>query len=211
MSSRPRQRKGKKTRAKQDLPRNEQRDVARLADNLASRVFITMRVLTTSSTVSTSGAGFIATANFNASSVTGANDWSNISARYKEYRVKAMRLRWWPLVTVAQCATSTYTVVPAPGPIVAAVTHNNVGYTNFAARCSGTEVRVFDPCEKVEYSVDNRAFPDAKLWTATSNTIPAEQSFGIEISDPGSAPASAFSTVYYRMILQYVVEFRLPE
>jgi hypothetical protein len=201
--------KGPRANNKGDSMVKEERAIVRRMDNTQAQTMIVRRILTTSSVISTSGAGFIAATTVASSDVTGANDWSSFASRYGAYRVKAIRLRLFPIVTVSQAAAGV-AVTPPPGPILVAVVKNGRAYTNFASKCSGADAEWFGVCEKVDKSVDWRANPDAHLWTDVATTIPAEQRFGLEYSDPGSAPASAATTQYFRSIVQFEAEFNVP-
>lgn len=198
----------------QHVPRDpvgrEYANVVRSMDRTNSRVNTVHRIFTILTTVSTNASGYIPQNQYDTGSLTGTVDWS-MANRYTEYRVKSMRVRWFPIVTEIQSATSTYTVIPAPGPIVGAVYANTYGYGSVQLRLAGSEVQLFLNGRIVDKTVDAKGYPDAALWTPTNAAIAADSRFGIEFSDLGNGPTSAVSTVYYRVLVQYLTELRLPQ
>lgn len=184
--------------------------VVRSMERVQSRVASVHRVFSTFGTVSTNASGYVALVQVDSTSVTGTTDWS-LANRYTEYRIKSIRVRWFPIVTETQSATTTYLVIPPPGPIVAAVYANSAGYGSAALRGNGAEVQFFPATRIVDKTVDSKGYPDAQLWTPTNSTVAADSRFGMELSDFGYGPTSAVSTPYYRSFVQYLVELRLPQ
>lgn len=184
--------------------------VVRSMEKAQSRVATVHRVFSLLTTVSTNASGYIPVQQYDSTSVTGTSDWS-LANRYTEYRIKSIRVRWFPLVTEVQCATTTYTVIPAPGPIVGATYANSYGYGSAALRANGSEVQFFRTCSIVDKTVDSKGYPDAQLWTPANANVAADSRFGMELSDLGTGPTSAVSTIYYRVFVQYLVELRLPQ
>lgn len=189
----------------------EQVSVPRQMENVQGRLFTTVRIITQIGTISTSAAGYIPLQKIETNSVATWSDFASIASRFSEYRVKALRVRWYPLVNNSPAATNTYTVVPPPSPIIGAVYNNASGYGSANTLLQGAENQLWEVGRKVDKSVDWSGNPDAKLWTETTTQIPFAQSFGIQLQDTAIGPASAVSTVYFRFIYQAEVEFRLSQ
>lgn len=204
-------RKGRKVGGGDQVQAVNQR-VHRLMDNLSSAQTIIERKLVTVGTLSTNGSGYIAFTQVDSDSSRSAHDFGSFQARYSQFRVKAIRVRLFPLVDVTTAVTAGGgAVTPHPTALAFAKYQEGVGYTTYAAQVSGTSGRVFNGRERViEYEVDWTNCPEAKLWAASAAAIPVDQRFGIQYSDPGVAPASAASTAYYRALSEYVVQFTNP-
>jgi hypothetical protein len=101
------------------------------------------------------------------------------------------------------------TVVP-PTMLMAADIKAGVGFINASALACGSNLRVFRGYEVMDITCDWDGYPDAKLFTGSNAAITATETFGFQIQDSATAPASAANTVYYRVLQEYVVEFRLP-
>lgn len=199
--SRARGRKGGSDGVKAERAR-----VDRLVDNTSLDTRILRRRLTTIGTLATNGSGFIAAKQYHSGNVTGTNGWSGIAGRWLECRVRALRVRIFPM---ANMNYANGTVVP-PTMLICADIKGGVGFANAAARADGANLRVFRGYEVMDLTADWDGYPDAHLWTPTNTAPPTDITFGFEISDTAIAPASAATTTYYRVLEEYVVEFRLP-
>jgi hypothetical protein len=184
----------------------EQARVNRSMDNASLDTRTTVRRVTTLGTLSTNASGFVAAKQYQSSGVTGTNAWGGLAGRFLEYRVKAIRIRILPL---ANMNYANGTVVPPVG-LFAADMKAGVGYANAAARADGANLRLYRGYGVMDLTCDWQGYPDAHLWTPTTTAIAAAETYGVEIGDMGIAPASAASTVYFRVLEEYEVEFRLP-
>jgi len=170
-----------------------------------------VRLLQYKTTLATNGSGFIPITSYDGNNITGCNDWSSFSSRYAQFRVRAVALEMFPTVTVAQCATSTYSVTPFPTFVTIAVVREGVNYANLAALLSGEEVETFGGGRIIRKSVNWDAVPDAKLWVPTNAVVPAANRYGFNLSGNDAAPAASLSTTYYHVIVKFVVEFATPQ
>jgi hypothetical protein len=180
--------------------------VVALANNVSLDTRTVMRRMALIGTLATNGSGFVPATQYQSSGVTSTYDWSGMSGRYLEYRVRAIRIRIFPL---ANMNYANGTVVP-PTMLMSADIKGGVGYVNASALACGANLRVFRGYEVMDITCDWDGYPDAHLWTGTSGGIAAAESFGVQVQDSATAPASAASTVYFRVLQEYVVEFRLP-
>jgi hypothetical protein len=203
------QRKPKKRSQKRDLVKQEHARVVALVDNTSLDTRTITRRMALIGTLATNASGFVPATQFQSSGVTATYDWSGMSGRYLEYRVKALRVRVYPL---ANMNYANGTVVP-PTMLMAADIKAGVGYVNASALACGSNLRVFrgyGSNEPIDVTCDWNGYPDAHLWTGTNAGIAATETYGFQIQDSATAPASAASTVYFRVLQEYVVEFRLP-
>jgi hypothetical protein len=201
--------KGRRPAQKRDLVKAEHARVVALTDNTSLDTRTVVRRMALLGTLATNGSGFIAATQYQSSGVTSCYDWSGMSGRYLEYRVRAIRIRIYPL---ANMNYANGTVVP-PVMILAADIKAGVGFVNASALACGANLRVFrgyGTHEPIDITTDWEGYPDAHLWTGTSGSIAATDTFGVQLQDSATAPASAASTVYFRVLQEYVVEFRLP-
>lgn len=202
----------KQKKPRGDIVSLDQRFVRVSMDNISSQRTIVVRKLCSIGTVSTAATGYIAAAQIDSDGARGVNGWSDFQARYLQFRVKAIRVRLFPLVDVNTAVTAGGgAVTPHPGPICFAKFMEGLGYANIAALVDGQERMVYTGCEKVmTYGVDWTNVPEAHLWSATNAAMPSAQRFGIQYQDFANGPASAVTTVYYRILTEYLVEFQTP-
>lgn len=195
---------------RKDLQKTEDRRVTRVMDNLTAPQVVFERKLVLVSTVSTNGSGYIAAIQVTSDSCRSAADWGSIAARYSQFRVKAIRIRLVPTVDYTQAAAGS-AVTPHPGAIGMAKYMEGLGYASFSQVMSGQDSKLFNGREAIlEHCVTWDGVPEAKLWSETAAAIPSAQQYGIQYQDSGVGPASAASTVYFRTIQEYVVQFTVP-
>ncbi len=202
MSMRSRPRKGK---AKKPVP--EKQRVERLYRNLLVEKRIYKRWVTGSpTTIAAGGGGVIALSTVaNAASVSASPDFASIAALYTAYRVAAIRATVMAMVPVP---FYTGVAVQTRPPVIAfwPWTTNTVA-TTFAQACDSTGVVLKSGYQTFVLANSYKGDPDAHLWTSTGSAIGSNEQFGI--SCIGDTPAGTASIDVYRVIPQYLVEFRM--
>jgi len=135
------------------------------------------------------------------SGVTSSTEFSSMAARYQEYRVRAMRVKWRPHPSQAvasdlgQSVSAVWTAAAAPSTL-----------PSFAA-CDG-----FHACSNLSMALDMTASweinPNAKLWCDRGSSIPTANSFGVSFrfADVCSAALNGYSLV--QIYAEYDVEWR---
>jgi hypothetical protein len=197
---------------KDDVRRRERHVNVRM-DNLSSNKVVIERRIVATGTISTNAAGFIVS-NFVTTDQARSlgSDFGSFASRYTAFRVRACRIRLFPLVDVTMAVNvGGGAVTPHPQALVFASYREGLSYATYASAASGTDSRIFCGRERcIEYSADWSNNPDAKLWSPTNAAIPTSNVFGIQFLDTGAAPASGISTVYYRSVLDWDVQFQGP-
>ncbi len=205
-------RKSRSKRGEDDLD-NRQRDVVVRLDRLTSIKTITAVKIVSTSVLVTDGSGYITMQSVvsDQARTTGSN-WSSFASRFKQFRVRAIRIRLFPLVDVTTALTAGGgAVTPHPTALAFAAYREGLGYSNFASLCAGADSRIFNGREKIiSYSTDWSNNPEAKFWCQTNAVIPTEQQFGFQYRDTGTAPASSATTTYYRIVTEWDTEFMEP-
>lgn len=191
-------------RSRRDLEATGTRSVIRELDNVAYKNTLYLRKITSSSVLATNGSGFIPISTLASSaSVSGLSDFSSAAGLYLEYRVKAMKAMLFPInavnisgVSAPPAALTTFNFSSG----VAAVTYQQ------ALDSSGS--KTWSGYKPIVATNDYKGNKDAQLWTPTTAAVTAAEAYGIAVSDSGVAPASPVSTTMFRVVTEYLVEFR---
>jgi len=196
-----------------NLAQATERRVNRHMDNLKAKEATFTERVTLPTTLSTSAGGFIPATQITSDGCRGATEWASFAARYTQFRVKSMRIRLIPIVDATTAVTAGGgAVTPHPTGLCFAQYAEGLGYGNYAGVYAGAGAKLFNGSERIiEYAFDWRGNPDAKLFSATNAAIPTSQIFGVQFQDSGVAPASAVSTVYYRLYTDWEVEFKFSQ
>lgn len=205
------------SKRKQKAPRSQdavladQRLIRATMDNSSSQEVIVTRKLTSIGVISTGAGGYITASQINSDGARSTNGFSSFSSRYLQFRVRAISVTWIPLVDSTTALTvGGGAVTPHPAGIFFAKYQEGLGYGSASAIADGQERVLFNGRETfIKYSVDWTLVPEAKLWSATNAAIPTAQQFGIQYQDFGNGPASAATTVYFRSVTEYLVEFQI--
>jgi len=149
---------------------------------------------------------------FNSSSITSTSEWTNISALYEEYRVRAIRVRFCPIITNVQeapyGAATDFTGV-YPGPIVSGRYTVGVGANSVSSLLSQDGSKVHpNNSQMMEQMVTWESNPQAKLWTAIGASPPAAQQIGVEYIGTQAAFAVLNTVVTHYAFVEMDVEFR---
>jgi len=163
------------------------------------------RVMTNYLTVS-GVTGAIIGASMSSQGVTSATEFASMAARYQEYRVLAMRVRWRPRfcqsaesagLTVAESGVPlgcTF-VVTAPSTVAGVVASEGFKTTSNISKA-------------LEMEVAWEVNPNAKLWTNNSIAVPLAQSFGITIRHANLCPATLNGQTVVDIFIEYDVQWR---
>ncbi len=141
----------------------------------------------------------------NAATISGLSDFSSLANLYTAYRCKAIRARAFPYLPVPVYTGAAVTTMPAVVAIYPWTT-NNVP-TTFAQAQDVSGVIMASGYKGWTCMNSWKGDPDAHLWTATGSAIGSNEQFGI--SCVGTALASTATTTVYRVLVDYLVEFRM--
>lgn len=196
-------RKGAKRSTKPEITRME-RAVNREVNVLKSLNIHFIRRITSSGTVSTNGSGFIPITTIASSgSVSGLSDFSNVSGLYLEYRVRGMKATLMPINAV-----NISGVAAPPAMLVTAFFSSGVAAVTFQQALDSSGAKFHSGYRTIVAEVDFKGNKDAQLWTPTTAAVTSAETYGIFITDSGVAPASSVTTTMYRLVAEYIVEFR---
>jgi hypothetical protein len=173
--------------------------IANAGDQLVKRMTLSGQTLAT-------GAGtvipltVVSTSTTEGTSQTSSAEWASFSARYQQYRVRAIRVTG-----------------KATQPVqTATVSHSDLYRADFIGTSGpATAAQVFSD-EDVKTNATYRDFthvvtwkknPNAKLWNPTSATVPAANSYSWVCASPAT-PALTTATTYYAYTVEWEVEFR---
>ncbi len=200
---RPSNSRRRKTKAKV----SEDQQVARLYRNIHQEKVIYERwVAGNEASIATSAGGVVALATLaNAAVISSASDFASLAVLYTAYRCKAIRVELFPQNTVPYYNGTTNIQMPA----VAAVfpwTSNSVP-TTFQQALDVTGMKLVSGYSHAVIQTSWKGDPDAHLWTGTGSAIGSSEQFGISII--GTALTSTATATVWRVIPQYLVQFRM--
>jgi hypothetical protein len=161
--------------------------------------------------LSTGGSTIIPVTSVTSSQVQSApaTEWASFSARYQQYRVRAIRVKGKAINPV-----QSYDF--AAGSQVLALSHSVLyrgDYLGIAVPANSSQL-LSD--ELVKENTTNKDFsdtvnwkrnPNAMLWNPTSAAIPAANQYSWVCASPATPPLTT-ATTYYALILEWEVEFR---
>ncbi len=195
----PKQRKGRSE--------TEDQTVARLYKNVHQQKVVYERwVAGTEASIATSAGGVVAlTTLANAALISSTSDFASIAVLYTAYRCKAIRVDLFPYLTAPVYNGAGVTIMPT---VVAMYpwTSNSVP-TTFQQALDVTGLKLMSGYKGGTISTTWRGDPDAHLWTGTGSAIGSSEQFGI--SCVGTALATTASTTVWRVVPQYLVQFRM--
>ncbi len=183
--------------------RSEQAQVARLYRNIKLEKQIFTRWFVGQETgISTNVGGTIALQTLaNAASVSSLPDFSSMATVYTTYRVKALRVDLYPTLK------ANTTSVTAPAVVAVFPSFANTVPTTFQQALDSTGLKLVSGYESATLMTSWKGDPDAHLWTGTGSAIGSNEQY--LISCIGTSFASTASTTIFRVIPQYLVEFRI--
>ncbi len=199
--------KNMKGRGNAKANRDEQQMISRLYKNVKNTKVIYERWVSNSEgTLSTSAGGVLALSTMaNTATINASPDFASLATLYTAYRCKAVRVTWKPFYPVPVYNGAAVITVPS---LIAVFpwTSNNVP-TTLAQAQDVTGVKFSSGYEGGFIQTSYRGDPDAHLWTGTGSAIGSNEQFGI--SCIGTATASTASTVVWKIVPEYLVEFRM--
>lgn len=135
---------------------------------------------------------------------TPATEWASFAARYQQFRVRSLRLILEP------CFPADVESPANQSNHSALYVSDYIGSTapGTAAQVLADErAIVIGTNRRLDYFVDWKRNPNAKLWNPTSAALPVANSFGIAFASHPTAELLA-STDYFVATLEWVVELR---
>lgn len=162
------------------------------------------RRITGSSVIATNGSGFIPISTIASSGlVSGLSDFANIAGLYLEYRVRGMKATLMPIFAV-----NISGVAPSPAMLCTAFFSSGLAATTWQQAIDSSGAKLHSGYRTITAEVDWSGNKDAQLWTPSTSAVTSAETYGIFITDSGVAPASQLSTTYFRLVAEYLVEFR---
>lgn len=156
----------------------------------------------TETVASTTAGGILALQTLaNAASVSATPDFASMAVVYTTYRVKALRVDLFPYSMVNTTAAN-YPPVVAVFPSFA-----NTVATTFQQALDSTGSKLMSGYKGGSIVTSWKGDPDAHLWTGTGSAIGNNEQFLISLI--GTAAATTASLPVFRVIPQYLVEFRI--
>jgi len=129
-----------------------------------------------------------------------ATEWASFSARYQQYRVRAIRITGKAIQPI-QTATISHSVLYR-GDFIGASTPT-----------TAAQVLADENVKEVATNKDFRDIviwernPNARLWNPTSAAIPVANTYSWVVASP-TLPALTTATTYYALVVEWEVEFR---
>jgi len=163
---------------------------------------IIVKRMTFSTTLATGAGTVIPVTSFSSIQVQSspATEWASFSARYQEYRVRAIRVRG-KAINPIQSATVTHSELYMGDTMVG----NTPG--SAAQVLSDERSRQVTTNRDFTYIVTSRGNPNASLWTSTAGMITTPNSFEVVLASPTTPPLTT-ATTYYAVTIEWLVELR---
>ncbi len=195
------------SRKQRKQARGEEQQVARLYKAIHDVKRIYQRWMAGNETsVLTSAGGVIALATLaNAAVINVTADFASMAALYTQYRCRAIRVDLFPYL-VAPVYTGA--AVSQPPPLVCVFpSFANTVPTTFQQALDVTGMKLISGYEKCTIMTSYKGDPDAHLWTGTGSAIGSNEQFLVSII--GTAATTTASLSIFRVVPQYLVEFRI--
>jgi hypothetical protein len=129
-----------------------------------------------------------------------ASEWASFSARYQQYRVRAVRL-------IGKAKLPVNTATALHGTFYVADFIGTATPSTAAQVLSDERCKVLATYKDFVYEVDWSRNPNARLWNPTSAAIPSANQYGIVwASNPNDTLAVSIS--YFSTSFEWLVEFR---
>ncbi len=186
---------------------NDERRVAKLYKNLhTEKVIYTRWVAGAEATISTSAGGVVALATLaNAASISTASDFASLAALYTAYRCRAISVQLLPLLPAP--VYNGAAIQTQPSAIAVYPWQSNTVPTTFQQALDVSGVKIMSGYQGGFVRTSYQGDPDAHLWTGTGSAIGSNEQFGI--SCVGTSTTSTASSGVWKVIPQYLVEFRM--
>jgi hypothetical protein len=179
--------------------------VGRLASANQRAERVVTRVLAAEGLITTTAAGYVAigTSIGSSNAVQAAPNWSAFSNAALEYRVVGIEMDIMPI----NCVNTSTTQFP-PCFLATGTWSSGTAPTILADVVEGPNGKVHDGFRRIRACASAKGNPDALLWTAIATAIPAADAYGIVLCGSSTAPAGPISTVVYRTLTRWIVQFR---
>ena len=176
-------------------------------DNLNAGATIFTRRLTTSTTIASNGAGAIALFTLcSSSAVNRATDFASMANLFVGYRVKAMRVRVWPVLPFIVAG-----VAPPPALVAIAMFSSGLSVTTYANMLDSAASKFLTGFRPAEFAIDWTNIPEAKLWTPNNAAITSSEVYGLVGIGATGNPAAQLTTTYFQVVVEYETEFITAE
>ncbi len=187
---------------------SEEQQVIRMYKNIHETKRIYQRwIAGTEIGVSTSAGGVIAlTTLANAALVSSAPDFASLAVLYTTYRCKAIRVDIFPVYDVSGSWTGA-AFQTLPSCVCVFPSFANTVATTFQQALDVSGMKLIKGNERATVMTSYRGDPDAHLWTGTGAAIGSNEQF--LFSMVGTAATSTASLAIYKVVPQYLVEFRI--
>jgi hypothetical protein len=188
---------------KGDLTAEITAKVSRVLNNLNAGSMIFVRRLTNSGTIASNAAGAFPVGTLAASNAANAcTDFASCANLAVAYRVKAMRVRVWPVLPFVVAG-----IAPPPALLCCAEFSSGLSTASYANMLDSAACRFFSGFKPATFTTDWGKLLDAKLWTPTNAAIASSETYGIVYIGATGLPASQVTTVYFAYVVEYETEF----
>jgi hypothetical protein len=143
---------------------------------------------------------------FLASTCTSATEFTNYSAGFQEYRVRAMRAKLVPRYRDNIDIGAGSTIYP--GAIVSAGYIGGGSASTVAALLAADGSKVTAEWLTAEHTVTWEVNPNAKLWTRTGATVSALNDFGLQFRSTAAAAVAINGLISHDVFIEFDVDFR---
>jgi hypothetical protein len=153
-------------------------------------------------TVSTNVSGILALGTLASTvNVNLAPDFTALGGVYQMYRCRSIVVQVQPFFPV------NTTAVTVPALIYVAPFYSGNSLNSIQGHIDGTGTKICSGYKGYTFATDYKGDLDSHLWTPTSAAIAGAEAFGFTLI--GTNVASTFSTVVWRCVIHYIVEFRM--
>ncbi len=162
------------------------------------------RVLTYNGVINTT-TGSVIGATIGSGLATSATEYASMAARYQEFRVLAVKVKWCPRFGQANesCA------VAESGQPLGCIFTSGVAPSSVAAMAASDGFKIAGGTSKhLELEVDHKVNPNALFWAPATGSVASVNQFGITIRHPGVCPANLNNVNCVDYYAEFVVEFR---
>jgi len=136
---------------------------------------------------------------------TASFEFSNLALLYQEYRVRAIRARVIPRF---RDNIQSVASVPYPGTIVSGSYAAGAAAATPAAVFAEAHAKTNPEWTAPENLVTWDVNTNAKLWSATSATVPTANQFGVQFLSTGNCPAFYNTVTTADTFVEFDIEFR---
>lgn len=133
-----------------------------------------------------------------------STEWASYSARFGQYRVKSMTLRFRPCFTVNSVATNLLSVM-----YFSEFSSTSIP-TSAAQIIADSKFRMCSTGKEINYTATWARNPNAQLWNPTSAAIPAASRYGVAFCSHTNVNLLPINTIIYTYLMEFEVELKEP-